>query len=458
MDVVFSAARECGEEKFTAIEWLDPRELLHPDRLDIAVKAMYANAILGRPTNHSGISAEENYLKHIQFRTGGKEPGDELRKGSLASFKQQFIDLVLSMQKDGFLEKHPIPVARRTGIILNGAHRLAAALSLGISKVPVVFQDDVDGATWNCDWFIMQGFAANAIDEFTRTWVSLKGDFAGCIILWPTVEAHWKSIEDEIQNTTPIVYRRTIELTPFMFAELMRDIYATDWGPVPGENIERKIKFLANYPSRLRFLVVGQKDTNLLTQLKNQIRDKYKDIVEVDRFATLHTTDKVNETNYIADLLLNRANVTALKYRPKEGFRPLFLNWISQYHQQLKQLNIDPQLCCIVGSGVLEAYGVRLATDIDFTVTHQIRNTFFTPGVTHLTSDLDVVALDYPRAKVGFINPPSDDDLIKDRALHILVRGLKFANLDVVITRKQTQRRFKDMMDIALVGKREFES
>jgi hypothetical protein len=106
----------------------------------------------------------------------------------------------------------------------------------------------------------------------------------------------------------------------------------------------------------------------------------------------------------------------------------------------------------VVGSAVLESLGVRDATDLDFTVTHEVRERRFTPGVTHVTPELDVVARDYPRA-IARGRAPDDDRLIGDRALHFRVRGLKFAALEVVVTRKLLQRRPKDLADVAKVGR-----
>lgn len=438
-----------------AFFWVDPITLLHPDRLDIAAKALYANVILGRQTQHSGVDAEHCYLKHIMYRTGGKEPGDEQRKHSLHSFQQQFIELIQSMRQHGFLEEYAIPVSKKTGLILNGAHRLAAALILGLRRVPVIYNTELDGLTWNAHWFITQGFTPKEVDELTRVWISLKRDHAGCIMLWPTLQAHWSDIENDIHQITPIVYQRTISLTKETFAELVRDIYATDWGPIPGENIENKIKLFSNYKPCIRFLVISQSEKETLKKLKQSIREQWHHIIPSDKFASIHTTDTERETAYIADLILNRDNLSALEHRA-QGIRPEFLNWLSTYHQKLCELQIDPEHCCIVGSSVLEAYGIRNATDVDFTLTHALREKLFTGGVTHLSETLDVVAKDYPRAKVGENIAPNDQDLIYDKALHIRFRGLKFANLDVVVNRKQTQRRFKDLMDVALVGRDRF--
>ena len=435
------------------IEWIDPRELLHAGRLDIVAKYLYARQLLGEPPLHSGFDAEDVYLRHIQYRTGGAEPGDEARKGNLAGFAQQTAQLASAMRDRGYDPSQPIPVARHTGLILNGAHRVAVALALGIRRVPVVYRDDVDGLTWDFDWFIDNGFSPHEMDEIVRVWIHLKGERAGCIMLWPPVDAHWDEIEGEIAERMPIVARRDFAFTPPAFAELVRDIYATDWGPIVGENIERKVAFFSTYAPRVRLLVVQvpMSGKDVFPALKSEMRDRYHHAAPADRFATLHTTDTACETAHVADIFLNPANLEALRHRPEPGMRPEFMEWVRDYHSRLQSRRINPEDCCVVGSAVLDLFGVRPATDLDFTVTHAVRARHFTPGVTHLTSDLDVVAQDYPR-EVGRA-PFTDNDLIRDRALHVRFRGLKFASLDIVVKRKLMQRRPKDLSDVALVGR-----
>lgn len=441
------------EAQVLAPEWADPRTLLHPGRMDVAVKALYARALLGGPAAHSGYPAEDVYLRHIQFRTGGAEPGDEGRKGSLASFTLEFARLVESMKAHGFDPACPIPVARRTGLILNGAHRLAAALAIGLERVPVIREDGVDGLTWDFDWFVRHAFRPGELDEIARAWIELRGDRAGTVLLWPAAIAHWDAIEREIGSSVPIACRRELSLPPHAFAELVRDVYASDWGPRPGENIERKVEFFAAYPPRARLLVVATSgDPDELARVKRETRERWAHVVPADRFATLHTTEKPSETTHVAGLLLSEESLAGLRARPAGGLRPEFVSWLADYHAALRRLAIDPEHACVVGSAVLEALGVRDATDLDFTVTHAVRRRRFTPGVTHVTGDLDVVARDYPRV-IARGSAPTDDDLIRDRALHFRVRGLKFATLDVVVERKLLQARPKDLEDAARVGR-----
>lgn len=436
-----------------AVEWVDPREILHPRRMDVAAKYLYARRLLGEPPFHSGYAAEDVYLRHILFRTGGAEPGDEARKGSLAAFASQFARLVAAVKRHGFDAAHPIPVARRTGLLLNGAHRLAAAFAAGVERVPVTYDDTVDGLTWDHDWFVDQAFAPHEIDEIALAWIELQRERAGCAILWPAAEPAWDEIEAGIAARVQVAARRDFELAPHAFAELVRDLYVTDWGPVVGENIERKVAFLSAYAPRLRLLVLESPGgAGELATIKGDVRARFHHVVPADRFATIHTTAGPAETALVARTLLHAGTRAALGRRPAGGLRAEFQRWLGDYHAALGRLGIDPEDCCVVGSGALEPVGVRDATDLDFTVTHCVREARFTPGVTHVTAELDVVAKDYPRV-LARAAAPGDDELIRDRALHFRVRGLKFAASEVVLARKQTQRRPKDLADVARIGR-----
>ncbi len=446
-----AASSPAPVELVEPVEWVDPHALLHPGRMDVIAKYRYARLLLGAPVEHGRFDAEDVYLRHVLFRTGGAEPGDEARKGDLAAFARQFAALVASMGTRGFDPAEPIPVARRTGRLLNGAHRLAAALALGERRVAVSWNDALDGLPWDESELVDHAFAPVELDELLRTWIALRAERAGAVILWPAVEPHWDAIEAEIASVAPVAGRRDVELPRHAFDELVRDLYATDWGPVVGDNIERKIACFAAYPPRLRLLVVAA-EAEALAALKRDVRARWNHVVPEDRFATLHTTASVQETRHVTDVLLHRETLEALRARPAGGLRREFQRWLGEYAKAMQRLRLDPEDCCVVGSSVLEALGVRASTDLDFTVTHRVREKRFTPGVTHVTSALDVVARDYPRV-IARPAAPTDDDLVRDRALHFRVRGLKFASLDIVVTRKLAQRRPKDLADVALVGR-----
>jgi len=107
--------------------------------------------------------------------------------------------------------------------------------------------------------------------------------------------------------------------------------------------------------------------------------------------------------------------------------------------------------CCVVGASVLDAFGLRAADDVDFTLRSAPRFAHFDGGVTHLSPTLDVVSFNYPRSFTA--DPAIDDDrMIDDPSCHFLVRGVRFADPRIVMTRKQHQRRDKDLRDVALLS------
>lgn len=440
------------ERKRLVKTWVQAKKLLHPQRLDMVAKILFARELLGQPSKNSGISAKELYRKHIFCRTGGVEPGSETRKASLQDYEREFSALLHSMKANGFDPEHSIPVAQQNGIVMNGAHRVAAAIALGIEKVPVEYHEDASGLHWGFDWFVENGFAPDEIDELLRSWVELQQDRAGCVVLWPAAEERWEAIEKSVTERFPLVARRDFEFSRSQFDEVVRDVYASDWGPIVGDNIEAKIRFFSDCTPKLRVLVVhAPQSVTKLAELKKHVREEHHEVVPSDRFATLHTTDSVYETQLVADIFLNGANLRALRCRPETGTRDAFMDWLRDYHKVLGELGISSEDCCVVGSSSLEVLGVRDSTDIDFTMTGAVRSERYTPGVTHINKDLDVVSKNYPRA-IARDAAPTDDQLVGDRALYFRFRGLKFAALDVVVTRKLTQRRDKDLADVAKVG------
>ncbi len=71
--------------------------------------------------------------------------------------------LSVAMREQGFLSKYPIPIDPN-GELLNGSHRLACAIALGIKEVPVERKDKyVWAPEWGIDWFEQNWFNTKQI-------------------------------------------------------------------------------------------------------------------------------------------------------------------------------------------------------------------------------------------------------------------------------------------------------
>lgn len=152
-----------------AIVQVSPHTLWTPDRLDIAAKLHFAQHYLGMPSP-AGADAVAVYRRHILQRTAGREP-EATGKASVADYELAFAMLIESMRDQGFQHHAAVPLAP-DGRLLNGAHRVAAALALGLPAVPVVrLQAPWSAADWGMRWFLQQGFAPEQINPLLLSWL-----------------------------------------------------------------------------------------------------------------------------------------------------------------------------------------------------------------------------------------------------------------------------------------------
>ncbi|TBU93900.1 FkbM family methyltransferase [Phytopseudomonas dryadis] len=164
-----------------AVEYVSPLSLWQADRLDIAVKLLYVRAYLN-PTGDQADAARALYRRHILQRTNGREP-ESLGKTCLEDYERSFIALIESIRAEGLQEACAIPVDGE-GRILNGAHRLAIALALGLKSVPVVrLPPPWKGLEWGMGWFLHYGFKPAEINRLLQCWIEAHPDRAGLLII-----------------------------------------------------------------------------------------------------------------------------------------------------------------------------------------------------------------------------------------------------------------------------------
>jgi hypothetical protein len=113
------------------------------------------------------------------------------------------------------------------------------------------------------------------------------------------------------------------------------------------------------------------------------------------------------------------------------------LEWLNSYRKALKRSNIDPQDCCIVGSSCLEVFGICNSTNIDFTVSKDLRNRYFNNGVSKVGDFVNAIAKGYHHSDLAEIN---DDMLIYNPKYHFYFRGLKFASLEIARNQDRYRR------------------
>lgn len=144
-------AREC-----------DPRSLLRANRMDVAIRYLYAKELLQGIENGEGCHLYEKFFETV----GAKEPvsnkifayfSDYEQKEGIDAYKTAFQKLIFSMKEHGFEKEYFIPLDKH-GELVNGAHRVAAAMAL-------------DTPVWVVDFPLFEGFHY----DFSYAWLEDNG-------------------------------------------------------------------------------------------------------------------------------------------------------------------------------------------------------------------------------------------------------------------------------------------
>ncbi len=141
--------------------------------MDLAVKHRFFRHLSGGDDPDS----ERIYRLHIELRSGAR------MKAGLATdkWKRKLDDYVSSahqlhewMMADGFRREFPVPIDP-DGELLDGSHRVACALALGMPHVWCELRPDyVWAPRWDYLWFVQSKMPREDIRRVLRDWIDLN--------------------------------------------------------------------------------------------------------------------------------------------------------------------------------------------------------------------------------------------------------------------------------------------
>ena len=164
-----------GQDMVMAVERvLATKDLVSPRRFDIAVKWRLFRHL----RNDNDPDAERIYRWHILKRSGHRMsigiPTDKWKR-SVEHYLSSAKALYGAMVSEGFDPGFPIPIDP-DGDLLDGSHRLACALALGIGMVPVERRKThVFAPAWDRDWFLANGMSVTDLEHIRQDWNALRG-------------------------------------------------------------------------------------------------------------------------------------------------------------------------------------------------------------------------------------------------------------------------------------------
>jgi len=443
------------------MEHRNPTSLLTVNRLDVFLKKLYFDVIGNRRKADADLIVA-SYRKHIILRTGGVEPPDlnnsahHVVKQGVQDYELEAHRLLQSIETNGFLQEWAIPISNDL-LLLNGAHRLAAAISIGLVEVPIVRRQA--GAKWGIEWFRSK-FSRREFLFLISEYNSYR-DCCAPTILWGIAEEHWGAIIESLASRR-LLAEKVLEIdlsTNFDgFYLLLHQIYGV--ALKNNNNIRRKALIHGCYTKRMAVLNVEPMASldespsdffKCLSLAKFYVRGLFDSTIGKDLFLTVHAPDTSAEKRLLQKLLFMPASLRFFKYFRyiDDTFRVAFFSMLEELRLFAAEQKLNLEKICVVGSGVLGACGVRMPADIDIIVAGQV------PGgreSSRMSGGIAIEVLSDYSLRTQTLDI-SADELIENSAYHFSYDGIRFADFNTVYLKKRISGKDKDKRDLQIMRK-----
>lgn len=303
-----------------SIKRVQARTLLKPQRFDLFAKLFYISNV----STHQD-EALRVYAEHIKaFNPDGREPGRDDKNGA-QDFVSVFNEIIELFRNNEFDENVSVVPVDKNGIILDGAHRIAA-LAYFDKSVTIAQFDDVEA---KCDfdytYFKNRGLAWDIADIVAlemAEWVEQL--LVAC--LWPSTTPKQKSLVlDKLDKSHSIAYRKDIRCDLRSLTNFVGYIYrGQDWTQNPSYVLDKASRV---YGKSALSIVLFSSETPLESILKEkdairQLLGKGKD--------SLHIADNHEET-------LDIASVTLDQNKMSQWMTNQTLNFVNEVSNYLKE-------------------------------------------------------------------------------------------------------------------------
>jgi len=419
------------------IREIDPIDLLTPERFDIIAKVIYGK----QHTN--GIKTDwgsELYAAHLNVFNGCFEP-DGTGKNSLLAFIQSFHKTLRSIELKGFDPKKSLIPVGRNNVLLDGAHRVAAAIinqkrviALCCERLAFIYDYEFFK---NYTRHVRSGLVTKWTDPMAMEYCSLKQN-TYIVSLFPAAAGGDEKVREILKECGKIVYAKRVVLENYGPTLLMRQMYSGE--PWLGDSMNRfagavqKAGLCFDRPGALRVYLLESDDPAAVATAKEKIRKIY----HIGNHS-VHINDSHAETLKLASIFFNENSLHFLN-NARENYFENFHQLFRQYRQWIETQPADASGFCIDGSAVLAAYGLRQARDLDFL---------------HFGEDP-------PATGNPLIESHNDearyhvthrDDILFNPENHFYYQGIKFASLSIIRALKEKRGEGKDMDDVALIDR-----
>lgn len=433
------------------MEEIDPEKILSSKRMDVIARYLFFKSILNND--------EDDYYKSLYARSILMWNNADERIGVFSARSKKNVEehvnavkkLLLEMQERGFDKNKYIP--RYKGVLLDGAHRLAAALALNEKVWVREIQNKPNPVDFN--WFINNGFTLRDKIELLRGFADLYKNCGIFMVFSPSFK-NWNYILSTINKRMTYVGHVDLDFSNnfYAFENLINETYHTYEGNFA---MKRKIHMLMRFPLKVRIVLVSDendKNHNLygyMTQTKLELRDNLTFDVPAEEWITIHGSDNYSEFVFLKEILLSFNNFKQMIRRVTPTFRHEYLSRLDLLKILCKEKNIPIQNVCVVSGASLEGMGIRQSDDIDAIAAFESRMLLGTNSTYKFNDEVEIVSSGRMRNENGVLI--SDDSVIFDYNKYYIINGVKVVNLEYTKWQKLGSNivREKDLRDVRLI-------
>jgi hypothetical protein len=334
--------------------WVKPLELLTANRLDILGKVAFAQSLVAGKEN---LWARELFRSCLRAMNPTGRFGEDGRKFSLLDYEYEFEHLIRSLSVFGFDSQQSKVAVANDGTLWNGAHRVAAALVLGL-EVSKETNNELP-QIYDFKYFERAGLPSDSL--FDLSWefasrVNSSRAFVFSDIRPDVLEALMRKIE----QSASIFFRRTVELSQIGIRRNLQLMYGhLDW--FSRDLLEKLVLERFNPNGTRRVTVVGfdPKQPGLERGLKESLRKELPGNV-FER--AIHGTDDWDETLALLEVWTSTNSMKFMNSSPI-GTEERVMN---ELMRTMRGIGLREKREFVIDAGAsLEVQGVRKAEDID---------------------------------------------------------------------------------------------
>ncbi|WP_031388661.1 hypothetical protein [Desulfonatronum thiodismutans] len=414
------------EVKYT-VHWAPPEELVKWNRLDIGMRTLYLKL-----KNKTPDLAEKIYFEALRAQTlGSLVDPDNPKKSDFNIFKKVFDEVSNEIYSKNFdIEKTLLPVSKN-GSIINGAHRLSAALFHG--KDVAFIQTTLPSIICDHQYFFNCAVPLRIIEQSVIQFLHYARN---CFIafLWPSSSINIHLAEKLFGN---IIYKKKISLTNKGAINLLYQCYHhMDWFGDEYSNYRGLYQKLFECFPKLDDvnMIIFQADAGIghVRVIKEHIR-----VVNGHGYSSIHITNTHEETLRLASLLCNENGLHYLNHA--ELLKGKHHQILNQVLSLSNENNIHTNEFAIDGSWLLELYGLRESNDVVILTAS---------GRDDIYRSLNI---DSPAEAVKY-HGKSVNELVYNPDNHFFLFGVKLIGLQQLINMKRNRREAKDLSDVQLMS------